>query len=122
MRITPVDKFQNLPCSYVGTACAYEDLFHIPFPGNLPDGLRKDGYLPLKKMDTYIRQYLPVKKKIYYSKKQRIPLRKFLQYNKSPAGVCVYGHFIYVNNENYTSFFDNEEDPVVCIWYLDKKE
>ena len=122
MRITPPDRYQNLPCSYVGTGCAYEDIYHIPFSGPLPEGLRKDGYLSLKKMDTYIRQYLSVKKKIYFSKKQRIPLREFLQHNKSPAGICVYGHFVYANNGDYTSFFDNEDDPIVCIWYLNEKE
>lgn len=32
--------------------------------------------------------------------------------------VCLLGHYIYIDNDNYYSFFDNDEDEVVCIWWL----
>ena len=122
MRITPDSKYLRLPCSYVGTGCAYEDYYEIPFPGDLPDGLKGDGYLTLEAENRYIRQFLPIRKKVYYRRRDRIKLGTFLARNTARCCVCVLGHFVYVNGKDYWSFFDNENDDVVCVWYLKEKE
>ena len=118
MRIIPDKKFLHKPCSYVGTGCAYEDIYNKPFNAPLPEGLQPDGYLSLNDENKYIRGLLEVDKKIYYNRVNRVPLKFFLKDNDKRACVCVYGHFIYVNGHDYWSFFDNEDDLVVCIWYL----
>jgi len=118
MRIEPDIKYQNLPCSYVATGCAYEDYFEKDFFEIIPDGLRNDGYLNLDNANKYIRKHLPVKKKQYFKRSERITLREFLSNNTARCCVCVYGHFIYVNQKDYWSFFENEDDLVVCIWFL----
>ncbi len=121
-RITPSAKYRGLPCSYVGTGCAYEDVFKKPFDIPLPEGLKDDGWLTLENENRYIRQYLPIKKKQYFKRNERITLWEFLETNTERCGVCVYGHFIYVNGKDYWSFFNNEEDPVVCVWYIGERK
>lgn len=118
-RITPDKKYEALPCSYVGAGCAYENLFKKPFTAPLPEGYHDDGYLSLDNMNRFIRQYLPVKKKLYYNRANRFPLSQLLEQNKTPMIICVKGHCIYANHGDYASFFENKNDPVVCIWYLD---
>lgn len=118
MRIEPDAKYHGLPCSYVGTGCAYEDIRHECFNPDLPDGLKDDGYLTLENANRFIRQFLDVKKKQYYKRSERFTLREFLEYNNERCCVCVYGHFIYVNGRDYWSFFENENDMVVCIWFV----
>lgn len=49
-------------------------------------------------------------------------LLQFLSENTNRAAVCVLGHFIYVNGEDYWSFFNNENDPVVCVWYIKEQK
>lgn len=118
MRITPAARYQGMPCSYVGTGCAYEDYYGEPFPALPSPELKEDGWLTLEGNNRYIRAYLPVRKKVYYKRSERPRLRDFLAKNNEKCGVCVYGHFIYVNGHDYWSFFDNDDDPVVCVWYL----
>ena len=118
MRHEPNPKYHNFPCSVVGTGTAYEYLTGNSFPMIMPKGIKDNGYLPLADEDAYIRQFLMVKKKKYYQRKDRITLSHFLSDYKGAAAVCVLGHFIFVDNGNYWSFFDNDEDPVVCVWYL----
>ncbi len=118
MRITPNQKYAGLPCSYVGTGCAYEDIYKKPFIPNLPEGLKDDGYLTLDLANKFIRKYLKVRKKQYFKRTERFTLREFLEKNTEKCGICVYGHFIYANESDYWSFYDNMDDKVVCIWYL----
>lgn len=118
MRCTPESKYLGMPCSYVGTGCAYEDITGKPFSPELPEDLRDDGYLTLEGENKFLRQFLKVKKKIYFRRTERMPLREFLYANTEKCCVCVYGHFIYVDGKNYWSFFENENDPVVCVWIL----
>lgn len=121
MRYTPNKKYECFPCSYVATGCAYEDYFKKPFEEELPDGLKDSGWLTLDNENRYIRSLLPIKKKVYYKRVERFPLHDFLATNKGRAVVCVYGHLIYVKDKDYYSFFDNEDDPIVCVWYLKDK-
>lgn len=118
MRIEPNAKYQGMPCSYVGTGCAYENIWGEPFRYPVPENLRNDGYLSLDDANKFIRAHLMVRKKVYFRKNERITLREFLAKNTEACCVCVYGHFIYVNGKDYWSFFDNEDDQVVCVWYL----
>lgn len=118
MRIIPVDKYRGLPCSYVGTGCAYEDITKKEFDVDLPDSLKSDGYMTLEGENKFLRQFLPVKKKVYYKRSERILLRDFLRSNTDCCCICVLGHFIYAKGGDYWSFFNNDNDPVVCVWYL----
>lgn len=118
MRIKPNSEYYGLPCSYVGLGCAYEDIYEKPFNEPMLDNLKRDGWSTLDNTNKYVRKLFPVKKKVYYKRNERITLREFLTTNNVKCLVCVYGHFIYVNNKDYWSFFDNEKDKVVCVWYL----
>lgn len=118
MRITPDIKYNGLPCSYVGTGCAYEDVFKKSFTEPMLDNLKDDGWSTLDNTNRYVRSLLPIKKKVYYKRSERFMLREFLDTNKSKCLVCVYGHFIYVNGNDYWSFFNNDNDKVVCVWYI----
>lgn len=118
MRIKPNDKYDNMPCSYVGVGCAYEDIYNKEFDEPLPDGMKQDGYLSLDNANKFIRQHLDVKKKKYFKGDERMTLAQFLEMNEEKCCVCVYGHFIYVNKHDYWSFFNNDHTEVVCVWYL----
>lgn len=118
MRITPSSKYNGLPCSYVATGCAYEDIFGKEFTEPMFDNLKEDGWSTLDNTNKYIRSILPIKKKVYYKRTERMTLRGFLSTNDKRCLVCVYGHFIYVNKKDYWSFFNNKDDMVVCVWYL----
>ncbi|MBR6287094.1 MAG: hypothetical protein IKR18_08945 [Bacteroidaceae bacterium] len=121
MRITPRDKYLYEPCSFVSTGCAYEDITGKTFDAELPDGLRDNGYLTLDNMNSFIRLFLPVKKKIFFPKGERLTLREYLLANQEKCIICVLGHFLYANRQDYWSYFDNDGDPVVCVWLLKGK-
>lgn len=118
MRYEPDAKYNGMPCSYVGAGCAYEDVTKKDFDLPLPPGLRNDGWLTLNNMNKFIRGLLPIRKKVYFKRGERPKLKDFLKDNEERCGVCVYGHFIYVNGHDYWSFFNNDENRVVCIWYI----
>ena len=118
LRIRPLSKYYNRPCSYVGVGCAYEELGLGDFDPDLPEGLKDDGYLSLDNANRFVRQFLKVRKKQYFKRSERITLEEFLENNKEKCCICVLGHFIYADNGDYWSFFDNSEDKVVCVWYL----
>ena len=118
MRITPINKYRGLPCSYVGIGCAYEDFYNKPFTISMFENLKDDGWATLENTNKYVRSLLPIKKKVYFKRNERIKLKEFLSENTEKCLVCVYGHFIYVNGKDYWSFFENENDKIVCIWYI----
>lgn len=122
MRNTPAAKYLDKPCSYVGVGCAYEDLTGKDFDLPLPDGLRDDGWLTLDNLNRFVRSVLPIRKKQYFRRKERLLLEDFIGAGTGPCVICVYGHFIYAKGGDYWSFFDNDMDPVVCVWYIDEKE
>ena len=118
MRIEPARKYKGMPCVYVGTGCAYEEMNGERFRAALPEGLEETGYATMDILNGYIRKHLPVAKKVYYKRSERFKLRDFLKTNDKRAVVCVYGHLIYAKNGDYWSFFKNMNDDVVCIWFL----
>ena len=69
--------------------------------------------------NKFIRSFLKIKKKQYFKRTERVSLKEFLEKNTERCCVCVYGHFIYVDGNDYWSFFDNDNDKIVCIWYIE---
>lgn len=110
-QILPEDYLSGFPCTIVSISTA---LGKLTIPEDI--SFRNDGYLTLCKMNKFIRTYLPVRKRVDHRRGQRPKLKDMIFDGK--AIVCVYGHCIYVDGENYYSFFDNSEDEIVAIWYL----
>lgn len=114
LKIRPDCFCEGLPCSVVAVYCALGS-----FPENTREyiaSLRADGYATLAKSNRFIRDNLEVKKRVDYKRGQR-PKLKDLNLDGA-ALVCVYGHLVYVDGDRYWSFFDNEDDDVVTVWYL----
>ena len=120
-RIEPKERYEEMPCSYVAVGCAYEKFYQKPFTQPLPKELKDSGYLTTAAMNKYIRGHLPVRKKIHYNRGTRPTLGEILEGNTSRCIICVYGHFLYAEYNQYWSFLDNEMDDVVDIWYLEDK-
>lgn len=112
-RITPDAIYDGLPCSVVAVGCALGSGSEI-----MVNGLKADGYLTLDNMNRYIRSLLPIQKKEYFKRGTRPLLKDFLEGNKKRAVVCLLGHYVYVDKEDYWSFFKNEYDEVVCVWWI----
>ena len=109
-RIVPDEKFYDLPCSIVAVSLAKGGQI-------IPTEVSKtDGYMTLRDMNTYVRQNLSVAKRTDYKRGQR-PILKALRLD-GRAIVCVLGHYIYLENETYYSFFQNDYDQVVAVWKL----
>lgn len=117
MRYLPEKYLYDMPCSIVAIASAKRNI-DIKTETILPDILKENGYLDLNSMNKLIRANFSVKKKQYFKRTERIHLENFLESNTEKCIICVYGHYIYVNGEDYWSFFPNEKDKIVCIWYL----
>ena len=112
-RITPLESLSDEPCSVVAVACA---LNGNAITGDYYEKLRNDGYATLDVANKYIRANLPIKKRLNFRRGLR-PKLKHLHF-AGKAIVCVYGHFLYLDHEEYWSFFDNEDDEVVTIWEI----
>ena len=74
MRITPDNKFLDLPCAHVAIGIAYERRFHDPFPQQALSISRANGYCTLREADSAIRHLLPVRKKVYFKRNERMAL------------------------------------------------
>ena len=69
-------------------------------------------------MNKYIREHINVRRKVYYKRTERLTLKEFLSENKSRAIICVTGHYIYADEDTYYLFFNNDNNEVICVWYL----
>lgn len=118
MRLIPDSRFAGMPCSYTGTATAYGKTTGKVFVHPFPEGLKKDGWLTLDDENKYIRKYLSIRKKQYFKRGERVKLRDFLESNSEKCCICVLGHFLYADGKDYWSFFNNDNDDVVCVWYI----
>ena len=118
-RITPKDFYLDLPCSVVSIGCASETLHGSFDYGKIKAfseiASANDNYATLRSVNEQVRKFFNVKKYTYYTRAERKTLKEFRGIN---AIVCCYGHFIYLNGDNYYSFFDNENDKVVAVWEL----
>jgi hypothetical protein len=84
------------------------------------DELKDDGYLSLDGFNRMVRKFFPVKKKLYFKRNERPTLQDYLANLEDDAFICVKGHYIYADTycDGYWSFFDNAQDPVICVWLL----
>ncbi len=116
----PNEVFEELPCSIVAVGCALGYTDSAAVAALKPAGLHEDGYLSLKGMEALIRAKLKVDCKVYYKRWCRPTLAEFMEKNKGrKAIVCLLGHFVYWDGVDYHSFFYNNDDPVVQVWYLE---
>lgn len=122
-QIIPAEVYQGLPCSAVAVGCAlgYDSRVKIATGGCISPDLHSDGYLSLKGMNALIRANMGVKKRVNYKKGERPELREWAhaEGKGKRAVVCLLGHFIYFDGRDYYSFFWNNEDDVVAVWYLE---
>ena len=120
MRIIPEEKYEEVPCSQVAIGCAYENVFDKNLSHTIEVRLKNtEGYATLEEANKSIRANLPIAKRIYYRRAERISLSDFFKNNKEKCIVCVLGHYIFVDGKDYYSYCDNEDDVVVCVWYID---
>ena len=114
IRQDPESYLYDKPCCYVAVACALGEQ-----PTNINDffqQIRDDGYATLQKANRFIRDNLNIKGTVTY-KKGEIPLLKDLKLDRR-AIVLVIGHFVYVDGDKYWSYFQNDFDEVVQIWFI----
>ena len=115
---------EDAPCIVVAIYCALHYGFNkqevkVSVPVN------KEGYCTLATMNKTIRQYFKVSKYLYFKRKERMTLEQedkwFGAFKDSKAIVCVEGHYIFVNGTDYHyySYFNNDNDKVVAIWFLE---
>lgn len=108
-QVLPNPSLAYYPCSIVAVSTAKKQL-------TITTDIKKDGYLTLKNFNRFIRANMSVEKYVYYKRTERKPLKEF--HFDGKAMVLVLGHCIYVDKDNYYSFFNNDDDMVVAIWYL----
>lgn len=117
-RIVPNKIFRGAPCSVVALGCA----LHVTNRGALralySDDMKADGYLSLRGMNALVRAHMHVKQRWNFKKDVRPCLRDFCHDFSGRAIVCVLGHFVYVEDGDYYSYFFNGDDKVVTVWVL----
>ena len=118
VRKEPDKKYRGQPCSVTCVGTAYDHIHTWPFTIIKPEGMRYDGYLRLRDMNQFAREYLPIAKRIDFKKNERPRLKEFLQTNETRCCICVLGHYLYADAQTYWSFFDNNDDKVIAVWYL----
>ena len=117
-RIIPSDFYKNKPCSVVAVGCALGIASESALNALKSPFLREDGYLSLKGMNRLIRANAEVLWRRDFKRGSRPVLRDFCHEFKGRAVVCVQGHFVFVNDGDYYSFFYNGNDEVISVWAL----
>lgn len=118
-QIIPAVAYDELPCSVVAVGCALGRTDRKEIMALKSPGLHSDGYLSLDGMNALIRANVEVKKTAYFRRGERPTLREFAERNAGQkAVICLLGHFIYFDGKDYYSFFRNENDKVVKVWFL----
>lgn len=119
-RITPKDFYLDLPCSVVSIGCAAESLYGSFNYGKIKAfseiASRNDNYATLRSVNEQVRKFFKVKKYTYFTRAERRTLKEF---RGITAIVCVIGHFLFLNGDNYYSYFENENDKVVAVWEIE---
>ncbi len=113
MLVLPPFSLSDTPCFFVALSCAFGRSVY-------GDPSHEDGYVTLKDANVLIRKYFKVKRTITYKKSERPKLKDITKGNSEKAIVCVLGHYVYMEGRIYRSFFNNDDDEVVKIWYLDE--
>lgn len=109
-RRKPSDKLRGKPRSIVAVSCATKNPTGSPV-------LKSDGYATLTAINDYIRRNLKVLRRVNYRRGERPRLRDL--HLDGRGIVCVLGHYLYVDHEEYWSFFRNEDDRVVAVWQIE---
>ena len=117
LRYTPHEKYLEAPCSAVAVGCALDNRGICQSPVFFGE-IKEDGYLTLDAANRFIRKFLTVEKKTYFRRAERISLEEFLEENRKECIICVRGHYLYAKENAYWSFFENDGDDVICVWYL----
>lgn len=125
-RITPKDFYLDLPCSVVSIGCASEMLRgtfdYDKIRAFSEQASANDNYATLRSVNEQVRKFFNVKKYTYYIREQRKTLNQLAGLQNWKNGfnaiVCILGHFIFVNNDSYYSYFNNDNDKVVAVWEL----
>ena len=122
-RIQPSFFYQDLPCSVVSIGCAMEKLqgkFSYDTIKTFSEQASANGnYATLQSVGEQVRRFFNVKRYTYYPRAQRRRLGDLcLQKGGIRGIVCVYGHFVFCDNFDYYSFFNNENDMVVAVWEI----
>ena len=118
IRKEPDKKYRGQPCSVTCVGTAYDHIHTWPFMIVKPEGIRYYGYLSLKYMNQFPREFLPGAKRVDFKKNERPQLKDFLSTNDARCCICVLGHYLYADTQTYWSFFDNDNDEVIAVWYL----
>lgn len=111
VRKEPDKKYLGQPCSVTCVGTAYDHIHTWPFTIIKPEGMRYDGYLRLRDMNQFAREYLPIAKRIDFKKHERPRLKEFLQTNETRCCICVLGHYLYVEQAKKDYF-------KYMTWYL----
>ncbi len=118
--IIPRECYAELPCSVVALGCALGMTDRAAVIGLISPKMHKDGYLSLKGMEALILAHRAVDCKAYYKGGQRPTLKEFMARNKGrKAIICLLGHFVYFDGNDYYSYFFNDNDDVVQAWFLE---
>ena len=117
-RILPNKIYRGVPCSVVAVGCATGITARDALRGLYSPDLRSDGYLSLHGMNRLVRANLAVLRHMTFRRGARPCLRDFCHAFKGKAVVCVAGHYVYVANGDYWSFFRNGDDEVISVWEL----
>lgn len=107
----PNNEYYNCPCAQVAISCAVGYKINI-------ETSKKNGYTTLADQNKYIRKYLNVDKSLSFKRGERPLLKDLIKGESRRAIICVYGHYVYYDGTDYWSFFDNDNDEVVRVWYV----
>ena len=130
-KITPDKIFDNFPCTIVATATALIETKDLTprkalkqvVDKVIEDDYHRNGYLSLQNTNKLVRSLLKIKRSgyRYFKRDERLELKAWqIFYPEGKYIVMVYGHCIFVDKDNYYSFFDNEDDPVVAYWQIEE--
>lgn len=118
-KIIPPDIYRGLPCSAVAVGCAKGVAHRSEAQCLCAADLKEDGYLSLKGMNALIRANLAVLRRDNFKRGERPLLREWARnHRKQKAVVCVKGHYVYFDGDDYHSFFWNGGDEVITAWYI----
>ena len=116
IRKEPPKSYESEPCSIVALLC-YNGLYDKTLY-EYAEQFVSEGYMSLADMTKVIKEFF-IQFKVYkYFKKNIRPFLRQLDFKDKEAIACVEGHYIYIKNNVYYSFFDNNNDKVVAVWYL----
>lgn len=119
-KIFPVNKGQleKFPCSILALGLALMKVGRFP-KNDLGVKVDDRGYCQLRNMDMAIRNHFSVVHYQYIRPEKRKKLGEYITFPGLYI-VCVKGHYIFIQDKDYYSFFNNLDDEVVAYWKLEE--